>query len=135
MLISKTSRYALQAATCLAECWEEGESVRVGDIADHLDVPRNYLSKTLHQLARQGVLISERGPSGGFRLAADPASITLAEIVEPLEPSLSEQHCLLGRTTCSDDDPCMAHSRWKKLSGDLRSFLADTSLADLARRE
>ena len=68
-MLSKTSRYALGATAALAERWDEGCAIRVGDIAADLDVPRNYLSKILHQLSRAGVLTSERGPKGGFRLA------------------------------------------------------------------
>jgi Rrf2 family protein len=134
MLISKTSRYALQAATFLAERWGDADAAQAAEIAEGTGVPKNYLSKVLHQLARQGVLVSERGPKGGFRLARDPAEITLAAVIEPVEPSLSEQHCLLGRPICSDRDPCLAHSGWKALSDELRRFLDETTLAELVRR-
>jgi Rrf2 family protein len=133
MWMSKTSRYALQAATYLAEHSEA--AVQVREIAEHTGVPRNYLAKILHQLARQGVLRSERGSRGGFRLAMDPADIPLAAVIEPVDPSLSDQQCLLGRPTCSDTDPCLAHQGWKTLSEDLRRFLDETSLADLVKRE
>jgi Rrf2 family iron-sulfur cluster assembly transcriptional regulator len=93
------------------------------------------MSKILHQLARQGVLVSERGPKGGFRLARDPAEIALAAVIEPVEPSLSDQHCLLGRPSCSDRDPCLAHSGWKALSDELRRFLDETTLAELVRHQ
>ena len=131
MIISKTSRYALQAATFLAEHFADDRCVRVGEIADGLDVPRNYLSKILHQLARAGVLNSVRGPKGGFRLAQSPADITLAQVIGPVEPALSDRLCLLGRPICSDDDPCAAHSHWQQLSADLTRFLDETTLADL----
>ena len=131
--MSKTSRYALRAATFLAERFEDSKSLQVQEIAEGTDVPRNYLAKILHQLARQGVLVSVRGPRGGFRLAREPAEISLADVVDPVEPGLGNKHCLLGRPTCSDDDPCPAHSRWQHLSGDLARFLEETSLADLIR--
>ena len=131
MLISQTSRYAVQAAIYLAERWGQDRLVPVGEIAEALDVPRNYLSKTLHQLARDGVLVSVRGPKGGFRLSGDPATLTLADIVLPLEPTITDRRCLLGRTTCSDEDPCAAHDRWKSLADQEARFLVETSLADL----
>lgn len=134
MLISQTSRYALQAATYLAKCWGEDRLVPVGEIAEAIDVPRNYLSKTLHQLARSGVLVSVRGPNGGFGLSDDPSTLTLADIVLPVEPRIADRRCLLGRETCSDDDPCPAHDRWKALTDQAVQFLAETSLADLVRR-
>ena len=68
MILSKSAKYALRATLCLAEC--EGERpMPVDEIAERLDVPRNYLSKILHILARTGTLDSTRGPGGGFRLA------------------------------------------------------------------
>jgi len=133
MSLSKTSRYALQAATYLAEHWDRDEAIMVREIADRTGIPRNYLSKLLHQLARDGIVVSERGRRGGFRLAREPARITLASVIQPVDPTATEQHCLLGRETCSDDAPCAAHPRWKGLSDDLRRFLGQTSLAELAQ--
>ncbi len=133
MFLSQTSRYALQAAAFLAERWAEERPTPVGDIAAGLGVPRNYLSKILHQLARERVLVSERGPKGGFRLVAAPDEIALASVVGPLEPAYGERHCLLGRPTCSDDDPCAAHDRWQSVSSELTAFLESTTLADLVR--
>ena len=131
MMISKTSRYALQATAMLAEFWLEERAVAVGDLAETLGVPRNYLSKILHQLARQGVLSSERGPRGGFRLVKSPADTKLIEIVMTVEPAVGERQCLLGRPTCSDATPCSAHARWRLVSGEVLRFLEETSLADL----
>ena len=69
-MLSRTSQYALRAILYLADQPVE-RSVRAIDVAENLDVPANYLSKILHTLARSGLLISERGPRGGFRLARD----------------------------------------------------------------
>ncbi len=135
MLLSQTSRYALRAAAYLGECFAEDRSVPVGEIADAVAVPRNYLSKTLHLLARQGILVSERGPKGGFRLARAPRTIRLVEVVAPLEPAFTERSCLLGRPSCSDADPCAAHDRWRHLTEEVSDFLQSTSLADLSRAE
>ena len=132
MLMSKTSRYALQAATVLAE--HSSEPVRASDLADATGIPKNYLAKLLHQLARQGVLVSERGSRGGFRLAKHPSKISLASIVAPVDPGFSDQACLLGRPTCSDKDPCPAHDRWKQLSEGINRFLDETTLEDLVHR-
>ncbi len=132
MLLSKTARYALQAATVLAE--QRSEPVQARELAAATGIPRNYLGKLLHQLARHGVLTSERGSRGGFRLAGDPARTSLAQIVEPLEPGFAEQKCLLGRPVCSDDDPCLAHDRWQVLSQQVRRFLEETTLEDLVKR-
>ena len=132
MTLSQTSRYALRAAAYLAELAPEDRPAPVSDIAGALDVPRNYLSKILHQLAKRGILTSTRGPSGGFRLSAAPEEIRLIEIVEPVEPGFTQRECLLGRPRCSDEAPCSAHEHWSELNDAVTRFLEETTLADLA---
>lgn len=140
MLLSQTASYAVRAAIHLAEhsAMQRGgrdeRPVRGGEIAAAVGLPRNYLSKILHQLTRAGVLISERGPHGGFRLAAAPEEIPLAEILEAVEPRVLDRRCLLGRPDCTERDPCPAHRRWRPLADDIADFLAETTLADLCRR-
>lgn len=129
MWISGTSQYAIRAVVYVAT---EGTDVpvRVGPIATALGVPRNYLSKTLHQLARAGVLRSVRGPRGGFQLAVPPERLTLALVTAPFD-EVGERHCLLGRPNCGDRYPCAAHARWATVSDALQAFFRNTTVADL----
>jgi len=131
MLLSQTSLYALRATALLAELDESDSSMTAAEIAEALDIPRNYLSKTLHQLARRGILSSERGPSGGFRLAASPRTLKLSDVIDPLDPALGDRQCLLGRETCSDVSPCSAHHRWREVADVIERFLRETTLEDL----
>jgi Rrf2 family protein len=128
-MLSQTAEYALRAAVYLAE--DPDRTARVGDLAEALQVPQNYLSKTLHQLAKVGVLTSTRGKHGGFRLARPPAEISAYEIVSPFERIADQRVCLLGRTVCSDAAPCGAHTRWKKVKEQTGAFFRDTMLSDL----
>ncbi len=134
MILSQTSVYALKAVIHLAT-HGAGGPVRVDDIAVALDVPRNYLSKILHVLARGGVLRSTRGPHGGFELALRPEDMLLTKVVENFDDLVDASPCLLGRSECSDADPCAAHTRWKSTSIAVRSFFNDTTVADLSRTE
>ena len=68
MVLSQTAEYALRAVLTIAE-EPGGQPVGAYRLADALGIPQNYLSKTLHQLARAGILDSTRGKLGGFRLA------------------------------------------------------------------
>jgi Rrf2 family protein len=76
------------------------------------------------------VLHSTRGPRGGFRLAAPPERITLAEVVGPFLPA-EGRACVLGRSRCSDAAPCAAHHRWKLVAERMRTFFGETTVADL----
>lgn len=129
MWISGTSQYAIRAVVYVAA---EGRDtpVRVGPIAAALGVPQNYLSKTLHQLVRAGVLRSVRGPRGGFRLAVPPERLTLARVAAPFD-DVGDRHCLLGRPECGDRSPCAVHARWAAVSESLQTFFRATTVADV----
>ena len=129
MWISGTTQYALRAVLFVAE-HATAEPVRVDAIAEALDVPRNYLSKTLHALARAGVLRSGRGPRGGFQLAGRAEDISLARVAAPFD-DLGSRSCLLGRTTCGWKNPCSVHPHWEAVSTSLQAFFRDTTIADL----
>lgn len=100
-------------------------------MASGLALPANYLSKILHALARAGVLESERGPRGGFRLARPAEEIALADVIAPFDTFVEERTCLLGRGECSDESPCRVHERWKRASDPLIQFFENTTIADL----
>lgn len=127
MNLPQTAEYALRAVLHIAS---RKDLVRVAPMAEELGMPRNYLSKTLHQLAKAGVLESTRGPRGGFQLAIPADKLTLAVILEPFGV-LDGGGCLLGRTECLDSAPCAAHWRWKALSAGLEEFFGETTVADL----
>lgn len=129
MWISGTSQYAIRAVVHIAAHGVDAP-VRVGPIAVALDVPQNYLSKTLHQLARAGVLRSVRGPRGGFQLATPPSRLTLARVAAPFD-EVGQRHCLLGKAQCGERNACAAHARWASVSDALQAFFRDTTIADL----
>ena len=128
-MISKTDQYALRAVLYLAQNPER--PVRAAQVAGALRLPANYLSKILHTLARVGLLASERGPQGGFRLARPAAEISLAEIIQPFDTTASERSCLFGRPECSDESPCRVHHHWKQASDPVIDFFQDTRISDL----
>jgi Rrf2 family protein len=127
-MLTQTAEYALRAVLFIATAEEEGP-VRVDTVAAALSVPRNYLSKVMHALARSGVLRSTRGPHGGFVLAAAPDEITLAQVIEEFDPI--EDRCLLMQRQCSDQAPCIAHHQWKRVAVQMRTFFRGTTIADL----
>jgi Rrf2 family protein len=131
LTLPQTAEYALRAVYYLGES-PGGAPVPVSDIASALQVPRNYLSKTLHQLAKAGILHSTRGPLGGFQLARAPDRLVLGEVVRPFLPA-EGRACVLGRPRCSDLTPCAAHHRWKEAADRMRHFFDHTTVADLLR--
>jgi Rrf2 family protein len=135
MLLPQTAEYALRATIRIADRQRAAPDawVRVGDIAESVDVPRNYLSKTLHQLVRAGVLVSTRGPAGGFRLAAPAEETTLARVAGVFSPPHGER-CLLGTGPCGADPTCPVHSRWRPVASRMAAFFGSTTIGDVIGR-
>ena len=134
-MLSDTAEYALRAAIHLATREADERFVRVDEIAAATRVPRNYLSKTLHVMAREGVLVSARGAQGGFRLARPAAETTVLSVVGLFDDVGPGRRCILGRPTCSDAHPCAAHHRWRPVSERIRDFFNRTSLDPLVNAE
>ena len=129
-MLSKTQEYALRAAVFLGRSYGEGP-LRTSELARDSGIPRNYLSKILHQMARQGIVLSERGRRGGVALSREPGSITLDQVIAPFQPVNEPNRCVLGRPECSDEFPCGAHERWKKVKQQTEAFFGTTTIADV----
>lgn len=128
VVLPRTAEYAVRAVLRVAS--GSPHPVRVSDIADAVDAPRNYLAKTLHVLARDGVLVATRGPGGGYRLATSPASLTLARIVAPFAAG-DARRCLLRPTACGAESACAVHDRWASAARAIDRFFCTTTVADL----
>ncbi|HEU4556686.1 MAG TPA: Rrf2 family transcriptional regulator [Longimicrobium sp.] len=129
-MVTQTSEHAIRALLFLAQR-PEGEHVPAERIAQALGAPANYLSKTLNALAKQGLVGSTRGPSGGFRLRVPPAQVTLAEVVDTFDDVRPKPMCLLGDRPCDAAHPCRAHAAWDRVTAAMRHPLHATTLADL----
>ena len=130
-MLTRTGGYALHATLAIAEMGGDGRAVRATEVSEALSIPANYLAKILHALARAGVLESERGRNGGFRLARSPAEIKLMDIVEGFDDMGRQRQCLLGKGACSEADKCRAHQEWLAASAPVYRFFETRTLADL----
>ena len=135
-MISKTAEYALRAMVALRGQGPR-EKVLNRDLSALTKIPQNYLSKIMHALGRAGLVVSERGPNGGFRLRRNAGAITAFQIVSLFEDLDSHRRCLLGEEDCSDSTACPAREGWKDVRDAYERYLKETTLdilsPDLAR--
>ncbi len=132
-MISKTALHAVKALVTLATL-PAGTCMGAAAIARSIGAPPNYLGKLLQGLVRHGLVESQKGLGGGFRLARKAASISLLDVVEPIDQVSRWSGCILGGPKCEDEQPCAIHERWKVVREAYRDLLGRTSLEDLARR-
>ncbi len=130
-MLTQTSEYALRAMVYLARKGE-GQYAGVKEIAQSTEVPFNYLAKILQVLARGGVLESQKGFGGGFRIGQRLSRISLLDVVDPLENISKFRRCVLGQKQCSDETACPLHAAWKRISNEYLGSLKNTTLQDVA---
>ncbi len=128
--LSRAAEDALRAVLFLAQPGRSGQ-VGVETIAQAVGVRPSYLSKTLQTLARTGVLHSERGRAGGFRLAVAARDLMLTRVIAPFDQQTETRHCLLGGAACTDRTACAAHHAWKQTAEQIAKFFRTTTVADL----
>ena len=128
--ITRSSEYALRAMTYMANA-AGADFVLVRDMSRSLGVPAPFLGKCLQHLVAKGLLKSQRGRNGGFRLTRPAAAISLNEIVGAQEDLERTRQCFLGQVECSDERACPMHTFWKRASTDFIERLDTTSLADV----
>ncbi len=132
-MLTRTGLYAVRAMVALARLPERAYA-GAAKVAQDIGAPPNYLSKLLKTLARQGLVESQKGLGGGFRLARDPKSIALLDVVEPIEHVSRWSGCILGRPECSDVAPCAIHTRWKAVRDAYLHMLRRTTVAELVAK-
>ena len=129
-MISHTTTDIINALLELSRL-PSGQSEGAVRIAQKIHAPRNYLAKTLQKLARQGLVASQKGLNGGFRLAKPAAEIRLYDVVEVVEDLGRFSRCCMGRGACSSRKPCSLHNRWQKVQHEYIDFLQGTTIADI----
>jgi Rrf2 family transcriptional regulator, iron-sulfur cluster assembly transcription factor len=132
-MISKTGVHAMLALALMAQL-KPGEYAGTVHIAKEIGAPQNYLGKLLAILAGEGLLISQKGFGGGFRLAHEARQISLYDVVEPIDKVSRWSGCFLGRGVCDANHPCAVHDRWKAVREEYLRFLKETTIEDLTEK-
>jgi len=103
------------------------------DLAAATGLPAPTVSKLLAALARAGVLVSQRGAKGGYRLARAPQMITAADIVSAVDGPIALTVCIEhGDGFCDVESLCPTRSGWRRINEAVRDAMKSVSLAELA---
>lgn len=130
-MLSRSSEYAIRALTFLAQHERDGRHYLARDMAEQLTIPAPFLGKVLQPLVTRGILHSQRGRSGGFRLDRPASQITLVQIVESQETLTAANVCMLGQRDCDDAHACPLHAMWMTASHAVHDRLRQTTLQDM----
>jgi len=141
MIFSTKAEYGVRVMAHLAK--SGGASpISLSAIAEAEGLPLAYLEHLAARLRRAGLVESHRGSRGGYSLARDAGSITMAEVVRALEGDIAPVECITaspdGGLVCTREgeaghEPCPSKLLWTRVQGSIVRALTETTLADLVR--
>lgn len=134
-MLSNTCKYAVRSVIYLALHQEEGKKIGIKQISKDLDIPTPFLGKILQSLAKQKMLLSNKGPHGGFSLAMHADEITLLDIVKIIDGLDAFDNCLIGMNTCKsahdNGRPCPIHDQFCEVRKKMYTLFEKESIGNI----
>jgi Rrf2 family iron-sulfur cluster assembly transcriptional regulator len=133
MRLSTKGRYAVMAMADLArsEVRAEHRATALAEIAQRQEISLSYLEQLFARLRRKGLVISARGPGGGYRLAQSAEDTRISDIVHAVDEPLRATRCAHGKGCMVKGERCLTHDLWEDLGHRIEDYLASVSLADV----
>ncbi len=132
MRLTTRGRYAVTAMLDLTLS-TNGSPISLADIADRQGISLSYLEQLFSKLRKRGLVSSIRGPGGGYHLARDAATISVAEVIRAVDESIDTTKCG-GLGDCHNEGLCLTHHLWVDLTRRIDNHLSQISLQDLVQR-
>lgn len=120
--LTKKADYALMAMKHLADHAQQG-SASAKDVADSFGIPPEALAKILQRLAKAGLLHSQQGTNGGYRLARAAHTISAFEVIQAIDGPLFITSCVTTRGECGQTDRCNIREPLRKVNESIEAVL------------
>jgi Rrf2 family transcriptional regulator, iron-sulfur cluster assembly transcription factor len=127
MRLTTKGRYAVTAMLDLALHAQHGP-VSLADISERQGISLSYLEQLFAMLRRSGLVLSSRGPGGGYRLQRPAADITIGEVFRAVEET-GNGHSEPGRDWAAEGG--ITSGLWSALDDHIRDFLEGVTVADV----
>jgi Rrf2 family protein len=131
MQLTRAADYAVRVMIHLVG--RAGERrVSLPAVAAATGAPESFLSKVLQALTRAGLLISQRGQTGGFEVSALGRKASMRDVIEAVDGRIHLNVCLTSGQACARQDWCPAHPVWVRAQEAMLRVLEDARIEDLA---
>lgn len=135
MKISSKGRYALRMMIDIAG-HSNGEWISIKDISERQGISIKYLEQIVTNLTKSGLLISSRGPQGGYMLAKAADKYTVGQILRVIEGNLAPVACLdTNENLCERRSICPTIDFWEGFYAVINNYVDSVSLQDLVKSQ
>ena len=130
-MLSYTCKTAIKAVIYLASKNVDSGKAGLKETATHINASEHTVGKILQALARQGLINSVKGPSGGFYITNEQIEQPIINIVEAIEGKQIFKECGLGLSKCSELRPCPIHDDYKIAREIIEKLFQEKKVKDL----
>jgi Rrf2 family protein len=130
-MLSLTCKTAIKAVIYLASKFDSGEKTGIKEIAEFIDASEHTVGKMLQTLVKDGVILSAKGPTGGFYITARQKSQPVINIIEAIDGKEIFKQCGLGLSKCSATHPCPIHDDYKLVRDLFEKLCREKRISDL----
>ena len=131
MRLSTKSRYAVTSLLDLVMHSEHGP-VSLADISVRQGISLSYLEQLFAKMRRNKLVISTRGPGGGYSLGSSPDQVCIADVINAVDEEIQVADVVDGATSY---EPCLTEQLWEELSSEIENYLTTISLADMMQND
>ncbi len=133
MRLTNKGRYAVTAIADLA-IHGSRMPVSLADISIRQDIPISYLGQLFMPLRERGLVKSQRGPNGGYRLAKESSEISIADVINAVDEKINTVRCG-GRTNCQKNQQCLTHTLWEEMENRIKDLFAEIYISDIVSND
>lgn len=133
MKLTSKGRYAVTAMLDIALNQSKGP-ITLAMISERQDISLSYLEQIFAKLKKFDLVLSARGPGGGYRLSRDASEISVHQVIAAVNEDLEPRKCR-GKSNCKGGEECLSHELWSELSVMIEDFLEKVTLQDVINKK
>ncbi len=130
-MLSLTCKTAIKAVIYLASKFESGEKSGIKEIAAFIDASEHTVGKLLQTLVKEKVIVSAKGPTGGFYITAKQIAQPIIHIVDAIDGRGIFRQCGLGLSKCTAVHPCPIHDSYAEVRDLFENLCIQKKVRDL----
>tara|TARA_B100001123_G_C15254201_1_gene1004005 strand:- start:227 stop:667 length:441 start_codon:yes stop_codon:yes gene_type:complete len=136
MKLTSKGRYAVMAMADLAKN-DVKEPVSLTEISLRQGISLSFLEQLFFRLKKNNLVLSSRGPNGGYVLSKSPEEIKLSSIIKAVDEKIKTVKCKKSsKKGCNGKSiKCITHNLWDDLETHINNFFEKNTLKDILRRE